>query len=370
MSMQIKLTREELHDKIWKTPASELAKQFHISDVALGKICRKMNVPKPPRGYWERLRAGESIPQTPLPKTNELTRDFTILYIPNIVEVPAEIQALIDDAFLDAKHTKLAENLDDLHPLVQKARAYFEKVTPESNGLVSLPKEKGFINLTVSASQSTRALLVLDALLRALENRGYTIVVSRDHWGEETRIVKEGESVFISVYEKSREIKPELTPEQKKKPPYLLNLPAQFQPDGKLHVKINERYGSYRRIADRQNDPVENRLNEIVSDVIFLLETRVVEKRKREEEERQRQEAIRRREEEKKRRELLEREADEWHKSQDIRHYLAVFEARLRDADKLTPEYKERLSWLEWARNYADSIDPLNKHFPSEEAES
>lgn len=47
----IYLTREELYEAIWSTPASLLAKKYGISDVALGKICKRHQIPKPPRGY-------------------------------------------------------------------------------------------------------------------------------------------------------------------------------------------------------------------------------------------------------------------------------------------------------------------------------
>jgi hypothetical protein len=43
----VKLTREELYEKVWGTPATKLAKEFDISDVALGKICKKLDIPRP-----------------------------------------------------------------------------------------------------------------------------------------------------------------------------------------------------------------------------------------------------------------------------------------------------------------------------------
>jgi hypothetical protein len=55
---EIKITREELYEKVWKVPLSQLAKQYQISDVGLAKICSKLNVPRPPRGYWTKLKFG------------------------------------------------------------------------------------------------------------------------------------------------------------------------------------------------------------------------------------------------------------------------------------------------------------------------
>jgi hypothetical protein len=56
--MSITLTRQELYDRVWTEPVDTLAKQFGISNVGLGKACRRHNIPVPPRGYWARKAAG------------------------------------------------------------------------------------------------------------------------------------------------------------------------------------------------------------------------------------------------------------------------------------------------------------------------
>lgn len=53
--MPLNLTRKELYDLVWAKPRTEIAKQFEISAVRLGTLCREMNVPAPPRGYWANL---------------------------------------------------------------------------------------------------------------------------------------------------------------------------------------------------------------------------------------------------------------------------------------------------------------------------
>ncbi|WP_246699296.1 hypothetical protein [Rhizobium sp. BK456] len=53
-----KLSREELF-ALWEKPTSEIAKELDLSDVAIGKLCSKLQVPKPPRGYWARMQAGQ-----------------------------------------------------------------------------------------------------------------------------------------------------------------------------------------------------------------------------------------------------------------------------------------------------------------------
>jgi hypothetical protein len=64
----IKVTREELYEQVWTTPMTRLALNYGISDVALAKTCRRMNIPRPGRGYWQRVKAHVKVKRTPLPK--------------------------------------------------------------------------------------------------------------------------------------------------------------------------------------------------------------------------------------------------------------------------------------------------------------
>ena len=61
------LSREELYQRIWSAPAVQVATELGISDVALGKRCKKLNVPKPPPGYWAKVAGGLRPEQEPLP---------------------------------------------------------------------------------------------------------------------------------------------------------------------------------------------------------------------------------------------------------------------------------------------------------------
>jgi len=60
--------RQELYEQVWLEPVQHVAKSYEISDVRLGKICRILQVPVPPRGYWARVRNGYTMRQPLLPK--------------------------------------------------------------------------------------------------------------------------------------------------------------------------------------------------------------------------------------------------------------------------------------------------------------
>ena len=63
----VRLTREELYEKMWSRPAIALAEEFGISGRGLGKICSRFAIPVPPRGYWAKLAAGKRVTRIPLP---------------------------------------------------------------------------------------------------------------------------------------------------------------------------------------------------------------------------------------------------------------------------------------------------------------
>jgi integrase len=48
--------REKLSKEVWERPLIQVAPQYGLSDVALGKLCKRLNIPLPGRGYWEKKR--------------------------------------------------------------------------------------------------------------------------------------------------------------------------------------------------------------------------------------------------------------------------------------------------------------------------
>src|SRR5262245_49171868 len=67
----ITLTRQELYEKIWNTPASKLAREFGLSDVGLAKVCRRHEIPRPSRGYWAKRANGQQVRRTSLPQLDD-----------------------------------------------------------------------------------------------------------------------------------------------------------------------------------------------------------------------------------------------------------------------------------------------------------
>lgn len=68
-------TREQLYELVWSKPRTVIARELGISDVRLGKLCRDLDVPAPPRGYWanrdsRRKRRKFEKPPSPIPSAS------------------------------------------------------------------------------------------------------------------------------------------------------------------------------------------------------------------------------------------------------------------------------------------------------------
>src|SRR6185436_6086866 len=76
--MSVTLTRKELYDRVWAEPVEKLAKEYGLSNVGLGKACRRHDIPVPPRGYWARKAAGQKPRRPPLPPAKDGDESVTL----------------------------------------------------------------------------------------------------------------------------------------------------------------------------------------------------------------------------------------------------------------------------------------------------
>ena len=53
--------RNELYVEVWERPQVKVAAKYGISAVMLGKVCRKLHIPLPGRGYWAKLEFGKPV---------------------------------------------------------------------------------------------------------------------------------------------------------------------------------------------------------------------------------------------------------------------------------------------------------------------
>lgn len=350
------LTREELYERVWSQPATKLAAEFGISYVALGKICRKLDIPKPFPGYWQRIASGYTVQRTALPAPKTGTPKQITIY-PHTVSAPVphppEIAALIEAENLPENRIRVADTLHGCHPLIRQTKQTKEKAVQDEYG-----RTRGYLDLSVSKAALNRALRIMDALMRAAENRGYKIEISKQS-PHLAQIVIGDERKAFRIFEKSNRHDRELTAEEKRKNPSYMSNRWVYTPSGLLSIETSDS-GSYweRGWTDKPNKPLEEQLNDVIVGFIVSAEKSRVRRLELEEEAQRRREAEHRRYTDERRRAALDRHAEMWHKSRNIRAYIQVCEQRLAEREGGIEPDSPEARWLRWVHGYADRLDP------------
>lgn len=146
-------SRQELYDLVWSTPASKLAGEFGISDVAISKRCKKLNVPRPSPGYWAKVAAGQTPPKAPLPPTNE-------------------------EVFAKAARNPMPKSLplpsrtDPLHQQASELLAALNKADLDSYKRARLHDKPDFPDVLVSKDLAERVARAFQVILAGLEPLG------------------------------------------------------------------------------------------------------------------------------------------------------------------------------------------------------
>jgi hypothetical protein len=366
----ITLSREELYERVWSISATKLAKEFGISDVALGKICKKLDVPKPYPGYWQQLQAGRRVHQAPLPDLKKgVPGTITIWPRPRGHDLKRQDPAtfeLIESERVPENQIVVAEDLLKAHPLVRQTRTVFERAPKDFSEQLA-HRAKPHLDLRVSKPLLHRALLILDALLKGLEARGFSVEVPHNEGATPTRAIIGEEKVRFFLWEKDNRSDRVYTKEELAKPSWERRDRWIFTPSGKLTFTINEHWDDLnkRNWRDKEGKPLEAQLNDIVVGLLTAaagmrakrLEWEEWERLRNEEAQRGR-EAEQRQLEEEERIMALDRQVECWVKSRNLEAFLSACEDVLRQQGKLDHDGAGS-KWLQWATTHANNLDPL-----------
>lgn len=365
------ITREALYEEVWSKPMMRLAKDFGLSDVGLAKICKRHNIPRPTRGYWARLEAGQKPEKAPLPPTKRVEEIRINLPKEATMDKPAlpdEVARLIEAEKQGESKIMVSDNLRGAHRLVVTAHDELSSASSDYTGLLRCRDEET-LAITVSKEQLRRALLIFDAILKACEQRGYRVEAG-------PVVTMLGQSISFGIKE-TVSLKREQPSDVDLSGPYRFGFnrfESRRVPSGKLTLFIKETDQSWANYRVKAwSDGVKKRL-EANLNVIFagMLEIAARKREKEIELERQRiewQKGAKQREKEARRiatlkaeqakerarlAELLE-QAECFRQSRDVRY---LVEAVLKTAGS---NNEEVVAWAKWALMHADRIDPTIK---------
>jgi hypothetical protein len=372
----ITISRQQLYEEVWTTPTVTLAKRYGVSDVALAKICRKHKIPKPSLGHWARVAHGKQVERQPLPAIDD-PRLQQIRIRKRVGEHGEESLSPVMQAALAAEKAEtncihVSQHLEALHPLVGRTLKSLHSARKDERGLVR-PVAQPCLDIAVGPNSIERAARIMDALVKALEGRGYPVTILEKERKRLTCVKVMDETLHIQLREGTNRTERQLTPAQKKEreqSPWMYSHPKyDFVPSGclTLYIGSDEYLGGSRVIwADGAKQRIEHCLNSFICGLLKAANAVKVVRAKRDRQEREweRQERRRLQEEERIRKEKerirdLETEVTSWEKSLMIRQYLSVVkEAAIKKHGQIKPG-SELSEWLSWGHRYADSIDPL-----------
>jgi len=273
------------------TDLDAVPQQYGLSDNGLRKICKRLNVPVPPRGYWAKVEAGHKVRKAALPR--EAKQSVAQIHV-----TPKPVRAEADDAddtwlaervaFERAEANAIAVVMKPRrwHPAVQPLHEFFEREAkaveasrkaderyqswPEwrqqrdwngdgmkwhwvlRNGEL-MPSTHHAFPLRLSLATYRRGLAIVNAVAVAATKRGFEVT----HDDKKGRVVLVGHGGELEL--RMSEITEQKTRKVKR-------YDGKFEderyrvPTGRLRIFVERGYGKVWTIEETTGQPLETKL--------------------------------------------------------------------------------------------------------------
>lgn len=272
--------RQKLYEEVWAKPVVQVAIQYGVSDVAIHKICKSLQIPVPTRGYWAKLRAGEKMPKPPLPAVKgrtQITGSRTFTGVKNVEEASRVLAFLSED---DRERVLIAAQQIQMpveNAIPHKKIAAYRSAIKEWNKKDRRPQraQRDFKNYSnrppflcgvISDESLPRVFRILDALFRQVESlggivnndlslkiRGKTVEIQISEAQDIVEhVMTREEAQALLVYKDAKRRNSWASEPQIRKQDYVFN--------GRLRICIRE----HRYFRDSEKSNVESRLGEML----------------------------------------------------------------------------------------------------------
>lgn len=349
----IELTRKELYDLVWENPLSKLAKKYNLSDNGLRKVCKKLDIPLPKNGHWQKIQFNKKVIKEKLPVNNTVETSITLKFRDNsetiingegneLNQLTKELQTVLKDTIV------FPEKLTKPHQLIIDAKNDLKTKEPsyQHNIIGLLNTSSGILNITVAPQSVKRALLFMDVFIKALQKRGHKITVK-----EGTKIVIDNMEMGIGLRErlKRKIVKGTYYDSTELYPSNILSLSLYVYP------------------AKDWTDTNTSKLEDKIPNIIAKLELQAIEEKRKAIErelwhiEYERKQKIEEDFKARRNRELskttkLFSDAEKFDKATIYRNFIEATEQKAIKENNLTDELKD---WIKWANEKADWFDPF-----------
>lgn len=355
----IEVTREDLYRQVWETPMMHLADKYGVSNVALAKICKRLNIPKPSLGYWRQVDFKCQAPPEPLPPAGPDTPLKAVIHgAPDLIEPATPRLRFPADSF------RVRQHIQTWHPLVAKTRDELRSSSPHPKTRLLICQRAGYFDVCVTRRQVSRAMRILDALVRGATAMGWEVVAPEwKHCG----IKVNGYLVYFRLVEKLTQRLNEMQSVDATKYVQV--------PNGKLQLAISNWTYSSRTCTDDRDSPLESKLRLFAGHIAATADTLKRYEMEEAERERRRAEEAERAWKEKQRQEAMHAcenrfysAAAEWEQYQDAKRFLARCRFVLRAAGINLAGHSAQAKWFRWIKKKIEMDNPFKQGFPFRES--
>ena len=259
-----------------------VAKRYGISDVALRKQCRKLDIPLPKRSYGAKAQAGHRVEVPPLPKSEGPDKNVVVVSNPHrtalsdskatnkLLFLPEEereaVQRYCAGLIVPSEPLKFHGLVADT---IQYHRARKESTKPPVNRV---------INVNVSDAQKERVYIFSSTIFVAFEHLGYSVAIEaprseqyyryRHHIADNELHVGLGEDgVEIRIKEQRRRVEHKSAANDRYHGPSY-----GYEHTGELRFAIESYYAPRKNWRDTKTKKIEDQVGEIVIGVMEAIE--------------------------------------------------------------------------------------------------
>jgi hypothetical protein len=169
------VTREELYALVWSQPMTKVCEQFDVSSSYMARVCTLLNVPRPPRGHWQKLAVGKAGPQEALP---EALPGDQVTWNENGGPLPPERARPVREPNRSPRPLRRpGKPAEDTHPLIRGTLGEFRRSRPGNRDGYLRPFKKLLPDVIASDATIERALDVASKLYNELEAAGARVVI-------------------------------------------------------------------------------------------------------------------------------------------------------------------------------------------------
>jgi len=351
---QVTLTRKELYDLVWAEPLSRLAKKYKISDNGLRKICKRMNIPIPAMGHWQKIQYGKRVIITKLPTKYEGRDEITL-------DEKREGDTDVDSPIVQQRRLiQTIENTKDLplivpdrmssRPdiLIRSTMDYYDAVRRyyrSNHG--SHPDRINVLNIQVQEESRPRAVRLLDTIIKVLRSRKHDVIA--DHFTTYAKIGDEHVKFRLREKQRVSDVKTSYGGRQ-------------YESTGEFVFVID--IGPYTRKEVKDgHEPIETKISTIIAMLELegkrMKEQRIryeIQRKLREEQEKIERELKERQDKEAKAFKKLFLQAIRLHQTNILRNYIQTVESNAVKNGTVSEELK---TWMNWAEKKVSWYDPL-----------